>query len=159
MAQGRRDAAELEQRVQDDLVRLEAYRAQLSQLLQQHQVLAASRADHLRARESLEGLERAGDASDVLLPLGGESYVHGRPDRTGPVFMGIGSGYVAEMERPKAVELIAQRTKQIEEAAGELEGQMRQLEERIDLVSRRVEALTARAPPEDRGAPADVGLN
>ncbi|HEV2316789.1 MAG TPA: prefoldin subunit alpha [Thermoplasmata archaeon] len=159
MAQGRRTGADLEQQVQEDLVRLDAYRGQLTQLLQQHQVLAASRADHVRAREALEGLDRAGDSTDVLLPLGGEAYIHGRPDRTGPVFMGIGSGFVAEIDRPKAVELLAQRTKQIEEAGGELEGQMRQLEERIDLITRRVEALTARGAPPESGSPGDVGLD
>ncbi len=148
--------AELEQQVQEDLARLEAYRAQLAQMLQQHQVLAASHADHVRARESLEGLDRATDDSEVLLPLGGEAFIRGHPDRTGPVLLGIGSGYVAEIERPRAVEILAQRTKQIEEAANGLQGQMRALEEQMSTVSRRVEALTMR--PGD-GQAGDVGFD
>jgi prefoldin alpha subunit len=82
----------------------------------------------------------------VLLPLGAEAYIEGQPDRTGPVLLGIGSGYVAEMDRPKALEIIQQRTKQIEDAVGDLEGQMRALEERMNLISRRVEALSGRGP-------------
>lgn len=147
---------ELEQQVQEDLARLEAYRNQLGQMLQQHQVLAASHADHLRARESLEGLDRATEDSEALLPLGGEAYIRGQPDRKGAVLLGIGSGYVAEIERPRAIEILAQRAKQIEEAANGLQGQMRSLEEQMNAVSRRVEALTMR-PGE--GAPGDVGFD
>ncbi len=149
--------AEVEQQVQEDLARMDAYRNQLGQMLQQHQVLAASHADHVRARESLEGLEAASDDSEVLLPLGGEAYIRGRPDRTGPVLLGIGSGFVAEMERPKAVEILAQRTKQIEEAADGLQSQMRTLEEQMNAVSRRVEALTQMRPA--GGASDDVGID
>ncbi|MCI4335257.1 MAG: prefoldin subunit alpha [Thermoplasmata archaeon] len=149
-------APSAEQQVQEDLVRLDAYRNQLSALLQQHQMLSASRTDHLRAREALDGLERSSAEGEVLIPIGGETYLTGSPDRSGPVLIGIGSGYVAQMERPRAVELLAQRTTQIEQAARELEGQIRGLEERIALVSRRVESLTG----QDSGAgeePADVG--
>jgi prefoldin alpha subunit len=137
---------EIEHQVQEDLMRLESYRNQLNQMLQQYQLLAASRNDHVRARQSLEGLERSSADSSVLLPLGAEAYIQGQPDRTGPVLLGIGSGYVAEMDRPKALEIIQQRTKQIEDAVGDLEGQMRALEERMNLISRRVEALSGRGP-------------
>jgi prefoldin alpha subunit len=148
---------EVERQVQEDLMRLESYRGQLNQMLQQYQLLAASRNDHVRARQSLEGLERAPAGSSILLPLGGETYIEGHPDQSGPVLLGIGSGVVAEMERPKAVELLQQRTKQIEDAVGELEGQMRTLEERMNLISRRVEALSARAPGSGEAIAGDVG--
>lgn len=139
---------EIDEKVQEDLLRLDAYRNQLAQMIQQHQVLAASRADHLRAREALHGLEGAREDSEVLVPLGGEAYIRGHPDRTGPVFLGIGSGYVAELERPRAAELLAQRTKQIEQAARDLEAQILQVEERMTLLRRRVESMEARSGSE-----------
>ncbi|MGI0052691.1 MAG: prefoldin subunit alpha, partial [Thermoplasmata archaeon] len=117
--------------------------------------LAASRADHLRAREALHGMEGAPEAAEVLVPLGGEAFVRGRPDRTGPVFLGIGSGYVAEMERARASESLAQRTKQIEEAARDLEGQILQLEDRMTNLRRRVESMNT--PPSGEPAPGHVG--
>ncbi|MCI4361067.1 MAG: hypothetical protein L3J91_05135 [Thermoplasmata archaeon] len=54
-----------EEQVQQDLMRLDAYRGQLNQLVQQHQYLSASRGDHLRAKESLEGLDRVGAAQEL----------------------------------------------------------------------------------------------
>jgi prefoldin alpha subunit len=131
-----------EEQVQEDLVRLDAYRGQLNAMVQQHQYLQASRADHLRAKESLEGLDRANRAVELLIPVGGETFVRGAPANGTKVLIGIGSGIVIETERPRAVEMLADRLAKIDEAAQELEGQIRTLDERVQLLSRRLEALT-----------------
>ncbi len=139
---GRPDAAADRQQVEEDLVRLDAYRSQLGGLVQQRQILIASRQDHLRARESLEGIDRADGATEYLVPLGGEAYVRGRLDRAAPVLLGVGSGVVVEMERPKASELLAQRLGRLDQAMRELEGQITSLDERIQLVSQRLESAS-----------------
>lgn len=141
-----------EQQVQEDLLRLDAYRSQLNALLQQHQILSASRQDHLRARESLEGVDRTPAAAELLLPLGGETFVRGSVDREAPVLVGVGSGVVVEMERPKVVELIAERVVRIDQALRDLEGQMTALDERIQALSQRLDSIAR-----ESGAPADVG--
>lgn len=134
-----RSAPPSEQQVQEDLIRLDAYRNQLNAILQQYQILTASRADHLRARESLEGVERAEPGSELLLPLGGETFVRGSIVRDAPVLIGVGSGIVVEMDRPKVTELLAQRLKRIDEALREIEGQMTTLDDRIQILSRRLD--------------------
>jgi prefoldin alpha subunit len=143
---------ENEEQVQEDLIRLEAYRNQLNSLLQQHQILSASRQDHLRARESLEGVDRTPASAELLLPLGGETLVRGSVDRGSPVLIGVGSGIVVEMERPKVTELLAERTARIEQALRDIEGQMTSIDERIQALSQRLD-LAAR----ESGAPTDVG--
>ena len=145
---------QIEAQVQEDLVRLDAYRNQLNALLQQHQILGASRQDHVRARESLEGVDRAASGVELLLPLGGETYVRGSVDRRAPVLIGIGSGVVVEMERPKVIELLAQRVERIDQAIREMEGQITTLDERIQSISRRIDSI-ARA----NGMTANVGGN
>jgi prefoldin alpha subunit len=141
-----------EQQVQEDLLRLDAYRSQLNALLQQHEILSASRQDHIRARESLEGVDRAPATAEFLLPLGGETYVRGSVDRVSPVLVGVGSGVVVEMERPKVVELLAERTARIEQALRDLEGQMTSLNDRIQALSDRLDSIAR-----ESGAPTDVG--
>lgn len=141
-----------EQQVQEDLMRLDAYRNQLNALLQQHQILSASRQDHVRARESLEGVDRAPPSAELLLPLGGETFVRGSVDRDAPVLVGVGSGILVEMERPKVVELVAQRTVRIEQALRDLEGQMSSLDERIQALSQRLDSIAR-----EMNAPTDVG--
>jgi len=141
-----------EQQVQEDLMRLDAYRNQLNALLQQHQILTASRQDHGRARESLEGVDRAPAGVELLLPLGGETFVRGSVDRTAPVLVGVGSGIVVEMERPKVVELLADRSTRIEQALRDLETQMNTLDERIQALSQRLDTIAREA-----GVSSDVG--
>ncbi len=144
----------LEAQVQEDLMRLDAYRNQLNGLLQQLQILTASRQEHARARESLEGIDRAPTDGEFLVPLGGETFVRGSVDHGAPVLIGIGSGVVVEMDRPKASELLAQRLGRIDEAMREMEGQATTLDERIQILSRRLDQI-ARA----QGGPGDVGRN
>lgn len=141
-----------EQQVQEELLRLEAYRGQLNALAQQHAILGTSRQDHERARESLEGIDRAEPSAEFLLPLGGEAYVRGAVVRAAPVIVGIGSGVAIEMDRPKAAELLAQRIGRIDQAVRELEGQMRSIDERAQILSRRLEAVSRQS-----GAPVGVG--
>jgi prefoldin alpha subunit len=133
-----------QRQVEEDLVRLDAYRNQLSGLVQQRQILAASRQDHLRARESLEGIDRADASTEFLVPLGGEAYVRGKVDRSSAVLVGVGSGVVVEMERPKVTELLAERLGRLDQAVRELEGQIATLDERIQLVSQRLENASRR---------------
>lgn len=137
-----------EAEVQEDLIRLDAYRSQMNGLAQQHQILIASRQDHLRARESLEGIDRSSAGDEMLLPLGGEAYVRGRVQKDAPILLGIGSGVTAEMDRAKASEVIAERITRIEQAVHDIEAQMNSIDERIQLLSRRLDAAsrTARAP-------------
>ncbi|MCI4323362.1 MAG: prefoldin subunit alpha [Thermoplasmata archaeon] len=151
-------SARVEDQVQEDLMRLEAYRGQLSAVYQQYQMLTASRADHQRARDALDGLDVATPPSDVLIPIGGEAFIRGNPDRTGKVFLAVGSGLVAEIDRGQARETLQQRLKQIDEAGRDLEGQIRQLEVRIRGISQRIESLSARSGP-SAGGRDDVGLD
>ena len=141
-----------EDQVQEDLIRLDAYRSQLNAALQQHQLLLASRQDHQRARESLEGVESASVGAELLLPLGAEAYVRGTIDKSGPVLLGVGSGVVVSMERPKATELLAQRVGQIDQAVKDLEGQINALDDRIQILSRRLDAIAR-----TRAGDVDVG--
>jgi prefoldin alpha subunit len=141
-----------ERQVEEDLVRLDAYRNQLNGLVQQRQILAASRQDHDRARESLEGIARAAATTEFLVPLGGEAYVRGKLERAAPVLVGVGSGVVVEMDRPKVAELLAQRLGRLDQAARELDGQIAALDERIQLVSRRLDSASRSA-----AADGDVG--
>jgi prefoldin alpha subunit len=147
-----------EEQVRDDLMRLDLYRNQLSQMLQQHQMISASRADHQRARETLDGLDRTGSDPELLLPVGGDTFLRGSPRDSDHVLVGIGSGIVVEMDRPKASQVLAERLVRLDQASQDLETQMRSLEERISVLSSRLEALSQSAQRAGtETAPNDVG--
>jgi prefoldin alpha subunit len=136
-----RPIADAEQQVQEDLARLEAYRNQLSAMMQQYQYLGASRADHQRAREALEGLDRATKDAEILIPLGADTFLRGAAASGAKVLLGVGSGVVMEADAPQVSEVLAQRAGKLELASKELEGQIGTLEQRIDLLQQRLKAL------------------
>ena len=147
-----------EEQVRDNLMRLDLYRNQLSQMLQQHQMISASRTDHLRARETLDGFDRSAADMELLVPVGGDTFVRGSPRDSGHVLLGIGSGVVVEMERAKASEVLAERLVRLDQASQDLETQMRALEERITVLSSRLEAMSQAADRAGVDAPdSDVG--
>ncbi|MGD0719157.1 MAG: prefoldin subunit alpha [Thermoplasmata archaeon] len=146
-----------EEQVQEELMRLEAYRNQLSALLQQHQMLGASRIEHDRARETLETLDRLSADSEIVIPLGGDAYIRGSAARGSQVLLGIGSGVVVEMDRPKVVEILAQRLTRIDSAAQEMEGQVRTLEERVEMITQRLDSLSRAPSPAGGAGASDVG--
>ncbi|MHB1435614.1 MAG: prefoldin subunit alpha [Thermoplasmata archaeon] len=149
--------ASLEERAQEEMARLDAYRSQLNAMLQQHQMLQSSRLDHERAQRSLDGIERAEAGREILIPLGGETYVRGTVQRGTPVLIGIGSGVTAELPREQVAETLAQRITRIDSAARELEGQIRTLEDRIQWLTQRLDALARGEPVPSGTADTDVG--
>jgi prefoldin alpha subunit len=146
-----------EEQVQEDLMRLEAYRNQLNALLQQHQMLSNSRADHDRARETLEGLERIEPSREVVIPLGAETFVRGQASPGSPVMVGLGSGIIAELDRSRVVELLHERSSRIDQATRDLEGQIRSIEERVEVLSQKLDALARDSDSAPEAGPDDVG--
>lgn len=130
-----------DEQVQEDLMRLEAYRNQLNALLQQHQMLTNSRADHDRARETLEGLERIEPSREVVIPLGADAFVRGQASPNSPVMVGLGSGIIAELDRSQVIELLHTRTSRIDQATRDLEGQIQTVEQRVEGLSEKLDAL------------------
>ncbi len=156
MSAGSREVV-TEEQVQEELMRLEAYRNQLNALLQQHQLLGSSRIEHDRARETLEALDRLSTDSEIVIPLGGDAYVRGSAARGTQVLLGIGSGVVVEMERPQVVEILAQRLTRIDQAAQEMGEQIHTLEERVELISQRLDSLSRAPSPAGGTGASDVG--
>ncbi len=146
-----------EERAQEEMARLDAYRSQLNAMLQQHQMLQSSRRDHERAQQSLDGIERTGADREILIPLGGETYVRGTVQRSTPILIGIGSGVTVELPREQVVETLAQRITRIDAATRELEGQIRTFEDRIQWLSQRLDALARGEPLPSGTAETDVG--
>jgi prefoldin alpha subunit len=141
-------ASETERQVQEDLVRLEAYRAQLSSLWRQLDYLRLSIAEHSRARQVLEDVDRWDRERELLLPLGGETYLRARPGDLDRVLLGMGAGVVAELPRAAALEKINERLLRLEKADRELEGQARRMEQETQALSERLEAIAEQGPAE-----------
>ncbi|MBN1109460.1 MAG: prefoldin subunit alpha [Methanomassiliicoccales archaeon] len=87
-----------EQEIRQAMAALEAYKAQLEAMNEQGQLLQMSLEDHSRAKDALEAVARGQPGDEVLMPVGGSSYVYATVSHNDRVLVGVGTG--VSMEKP-----------------------------------------------------------
>jgi prefoldin alpha subunit len=93
---------------------------------------------------TLEGLEKAKKGSQLLVPIGGGSYVKARLDTAKEVVMGIGADVNVERTLKEAKEDLDARIVELEKTREVLGEQFNQLMERIQGNRVKLEEITAK---------------
>ncbi len=101
--------------------------------------------DLMYAQATLDGLEKEGDKSEVLVPIGGTSYVRAKLDNPEKVIVGMGAGVSVEKTREEAKEIIKKRLEDVDKTRKSIQQQYSQIAERINLDRERAETLIAAA--------------
>jgi prefoldin alpha subunit len=94
---------------------------------------------------TLEGLEREDEKSELLVPIGGTSYIRAKLDNPDKVIVGMGAGVSVEKTRQEAKEIIKKRQQDLDKARTSVQQQFAQVAERISQDRERIEALVATA--------------
>jgi prefoldin alpha subunit len=102
-------------------------------------------ADLAYAQMTLEGLEREDEKSELLVPIGGTSYIRAKLDNPDKVIVGMGAGVSVEKTRQEAREIIKKRQQDLNKAKTSIQQQFAQVAERISQDRERIEALVATA--------------
>jgi prefoldin alpha subunit len=126
--------------MQNDLARLEEYRNQAGAILRQQEMIRMTIAEHQRARDTLEELERLDNKRELLAPVGAETFVMVTPGSTEKVIMGLGCGFVVEVERVRGLEMLNERIGSLDRAQQEMVNQLQQLDNEAQALSQRLEA-------------------
>ncbi|HUW48935.1 MAG TPA: prefoldin subunit alpha [Patescibacteria group bacterium] len=101
--------------------------------------------DLLYAQATLEGLEKEAEKSEILVPIGGTSYIRAKLDNLDEVIVGMGAGVSVEKTREEAKEIIKKRLEDLDKTRKSIQQQYTQVAERINLDRERAEALIAAA--------------
>lgn len=126
---------------------LDAYRKDLETLQQQAELVHLSLEEFLRARETLSRYRKAGVGTELLVPIGANSYVLASIQDAERAFVSIGSDYIIQDTIPSALEKLQTRIKSIGETSEVLGRRIAELEERVqsqsDFVQSTLETLQA----------------
>ena len=95
------------------------------------------------ARMTLEGLEKESEKSELLVPIGGTSYVRARLENPDKVIVGMGAGVSVEKTREEAKEIIKKRLEDLEKTRASIQQQFAQVAEKINLDREKADALVA----------------
>ena len=133
---------------------LDQYREQIETLAQQQDIVRISLEEHMRARETLSRYQQAGLGSEVLVPIGANSFVVAESKDVKKAFVSIGSDLVVFDDIPKQIDRLDGRIKSITEAANAIGQRLGELQRRAEAQGAAVqdlyERLQAKVAPGER---------
>lgn len=106
-----------EQELRELVVRGESLRQQLASVEAQREYVVELSTEARRSLSALEHLVDAKEGDDVLIPLGGGAFVHGRLANAAVALATLGSGVHAEMPMAEARDRMRARVESLESAA------------------------------------------
>ncbi|XES76027.1 MAG: prefoldin subunit alpha [Candidatus Bathyarchaeia archaeon] len=127
------------------------YFEQTADTLQQRlSMLTAALTDLTYANMTLESLEKEQENAEMLVPIGGSSYINVKLADPNKVVVGLGSGVSVEKTLPEAKTIVKQRLDDLEKTRVQAQQQLTQVVERINQDRNRMESLLAgiRAGPQ-----------
>lgn len=95
------------------------------------------------ASMTLEGLEKEKENAELLIPIGGNSYIKAKLENPDKVTVGIGAGVSVEKTLQEAKEIVKKRLEELEKSRISLQQQLSQVVNRISEDRERFEGLVA----------------
>jgi prefoldin alpha subunit len=99
--------------------------------------------DLVYASMALEGLEKEKENSELLIPIGSNSYIKAKLENPDKVIVGMGAGVSVEKTLQEAKEIVKNRQKNLEKTRVSLQQQLSQAAEKISEDREKFESLMA----------------
>ena len=136
-------------RAEDELRRLSVemrYLEQTAETLQQRiGMVNAAITDLTYASLTLEGMDKEKENADLLVPIGGNSYIKAKISDTNKIIVGLGAGVSVEKTLVDAKATLKERLDELEKTMNAAQQQFGQVAERINSGRARLESLLASA--------------
>ncbi len=127
-----------EEEIRQALATLDLYRAQAETLAEQQQIVQMSLEEYARARETLSKWKDADPGAEILVPIGGNSFVYAKVGTSDKALVGIGTGLTVERSTGEAIKTIDTRIteltdgfKKISESRAVIESRAQQLTQMV----------------------------
>jgi prefoldin alpha subunit len=137
-----------EQELRQAMSALEIFRAQLESIAENQQLIQLSLEELGRARETLNQYQKAADGDELLVPIGGNSFVFAKVASNAKAIVGIGTGVSVEKPMEDAIKTMDDRAKELVDTMKKLTDRRTTLEEQANqlsqVVQQEVQALQQR---------------
>jgi prefoldin alpha subunit len=105
-----------EQELRQAMGTLEVYKAQLEAVAEQQQLIQMSLEEYSRAKDTLTEFAKAPENGQLLVPIGGNSYVYATVADNTTCLVGVGSGITVEKSIEESVQLMTVRVQEMLDA-------------------------------------------
>jgi len=117
---------------------------QTAETLQQRiSMMNAAMTDLAYANMTLDGMEKEKENAELLVPIGGSSYVKVKLENPDKVIVGMGASVSVEKTLPEAKSILKERLAEVEKTMVSAQQQFAQIVERINTGRNRLESLLA----------------
>ena len=118
------------------------YFEQTAETLQQRLgMLNAGITDLSYANMTLESIEKEKETAEMLVPIGGSSYINVKLADSNKVVVGMGAGVSVQKTLPEAKAAVKERLEELEKTRVQAQQQLSQIAERINQDRNRMESL------------------
>jgi prefoldin alpha subunit len=118
------------------------YFEQTAENLQQRLgMLNAALTDLSYAKATLESVEQEKENAEMLVPVGGSTYINVKLANANKVIIGLGAGVSVEKTLPEAKAIVIQRIEELQKTQVSAQEQLGQISERVDQDRTRMETL------------------
>ena len=137
----------MESKIEEELRKLNLemrFLEQTAEIIQSRiNMVSAVITDLTYASMSLEGLEKEKENAELLVPIGGSSYVKVKLGSSDKVIVGMGAGVSIEKTLQEAKEIIKGRLENLEKTRSSLQNQLVQVVQKINEDREKFENLVA----------------
>ena len=130
-----------EEEITRNLALIEYYKEQLNAIDYQTQFMQAALADYYKAKITIGQLHKADENSEILIPVGGGTFINGSIKGASKVLVDIGAGLVTEKTIDDALKKIDERIKNLQEKQEKLLSTAQKLQVESDELSQKTQKL------------------
>ena len=118
---------------------LEIFRAQLESINQNQQLVQMSLEELGRAKETLVQYQKASEGDELLVPVGGNSFVFAKVATNAKAIVGIGTGVSVEKSMDEAIKTMDDRATELIDSMKKLTDRRMAIEEQAATLSQAVD--------------------
>jgi prefoldin alpha subunit len=130
-----------DEELQKYMVLIEQYREQINQLEQQSSYIQAALMDYNKAKITLENINGKDKNDEILVPIGGNTFIHAKTTDTSKVLYNIGAGYVTEKKVEEAIKKIDEKIEELQRSHERTAEMIQNIENQANEVTEKAQKL------------------
>ena len=123
------------------LALIEQYKEQINSLDVQFSYVQAAITDYSKAKLTVEELSKTDEGSEILLPIGGSTYVTATAKNTSKLLFDIGAGVVTEKTCEDTIKMLDKRIEKLQQTQERISSMVQQLQVEATEVSNKAQKL------------------
>lgn len=128
-----------EQELRQAVAEIEAYKGQLATLACQEEILRISLQEYMRAKETLLRFKDLNEGKEILIPIGGDTFIYATVSDSKKAMIGIGSDLIVDRNMDDAVKSLDDKIEQMREGTKKVAERMTETEQVAQALSMKVQ--------------------